>query len=64
MSVIINDDDMPKKIDILQGVTRLRKCAEILRAYRSNKHKDEDPLALQQVANFLEMLSKKDWKEK
>ena len=64
MSVIINDDDMPKKEDILQSISRLRKCADILRLYKSNKHKDEDPAALQQVANFLEMLSKKDWKEK
>lgn len=60
MSLILNEEDVPSKDELLEGVTRLRKCAEVLKTYRSNKRKDEDPDVLRRVANFLEMLSKKD----
>ena len=60
MSVILNKEDVPSKEELLQGVSRLRKDAEVLATYRSKKRNDEDPEVLKKLANFLEMLSKKD----
>jgi len=59
-NIILNSDDMPTKTQLADAVSRLRKCSEVLKTHRSKKRKDEDPAALAAVANFLEMLSKKD----
>ena len=59
INIILNSDDMPTKAELADAVSRLRKCSEVLKTIRSKK-KDEDPAALAAVANFLEMLSKRD----
>jgi hypothetical protein len=59
-TVVLNKEDIPNKADLEQGVSRLRHCAELLKTLRSKKYKDEDPEALKRIANFLEMLSKKE----
>jgi G3E family GTPase len=60
MSLVLNKEDVPSKADLEQGVSRLRHCAELLKIHRSKKYKDEDPDALKRIANFLDMLAKKD----
>jgi G3E family GTPase len=60
MSLVLNKEDIPTNDDLEQAATRLRHCAEILKTVKSKKYKDQDPDALRRIANFLEMLTKKD----
>ena len=59
MTTMINTEDMPAKQQLEQAAGRLRKCSELLKTYKT-KHNPEDPESLAAVANFLEMLSKRD----
>lgn len=58
-SIIIHKSDAPSKAQLLHAVTRLRKDAELLKKMPGSK-KTEDPVALNAIANFLEMLVKKE----
>lgn len=58
-SIIINKNDAPSKAQLLHAITRLRKDADLLKKMPGSK-KTEDPIVLHTVANFLEMLVKKE----
>lgn len=58
-TIILTQEDVPSKLQLLHAASRLRKDYELLKKSKGNKN-TEDPSSMAAVANFLEMLVKRE----
>jgi len=58
-TIVITQEDVPTKLQLIHAASRLRKDYELLKKSKGHKN-TEDPASMAAVANFLEMLVKRE----